>query len=293
MSKFISNRCWLETRNETLRSESKFIQITTETDSTFLVFCFSWLLEYVSSSMSESPLSEYSSSLGTSGTLGFLVLGGKAGGVASTEGLLSAGRDCAAAGPSVGMLRWNPLRFVCWRPMFSVLESCELTLPCRTDWGGDVLLEISGGLGERVWSSEEELTSNSWFWAADLEWWIPKGESKREEKRLVYGTVIKKFFFPSKILVKYYCIVHISSYKTATRIFIPGNSLSLGWETTNVTSSGEHCRISTTESCDRFSRLTSFTLNSLSPAGKSKKVELKTLHWTIQNVKRILEKDYN
>lgn len=84
--------------------------------------------------MSESPLSEYnSSSLGMSGTLDFLVLGGKAGGVASTEGLLSVGMDCTGAGPSVGTLRWNPLRLVCRRPALSVLESCELMLPCRMD----------------------------------------------------------------------------------------------------------------------------------------------------------------
>lgn len=193
--------------------KSEFFQITTETNSTFLVICFSRLLEYVSSSISESPLSEYSSSLGTSGTLAFLVLGGRAGG-ASAAGLL------VVEISSVGRLRWNPL---VWRwPALSVLESWELTLSGRDDWGADVLLKVREGMGEAACSWEGESTPISCFGVAefDLMFWIPVGESEMGVRSLLlYMRFLDVFLMFSRCLLWKTLICHNKeTHKNITQI---------------------------------------------------------------------------
>lgn len=142
-----------------LLSSFQHCGIHLSSDYTFWSLSFSWLPEYVSSSISESPLSEDSGSLGISCTFwAFLVLGGRAGGVPSWVGW-------AAGGPSGGGLRWKPLSWAWGRLVLSVWELFRLS------WrrpGGDTetLGAGGGGLGDPAFSSDDESKSASVLWAA-------------------------------------------------------------------------------------------------------------------------------
>lgn len=108
---------------------------------TFLTLNLSWLLlENVSSSMSESPLSECSETLGAPDTLAFRVLGGRAGGRGSAD-TLAAGRPSWLADTAALALCKH-----CCTP----LAGAWLTLAVPPLKGNRELREVCWWLGDEV-----------------------------------------------------------------------------------------------------------------------------------------------
>lgn len=166
---------WIRSPGETaiMWASHKYVHKHPHSRHTFFTLSFSWLLEWVSSSMSESPQSECSETLGASGTLAFLVLGGRAGGAGSKpilgSGLCWWATDAAAtaavAAPSGPW--WMPLAggwLILATPL--VLESWELRLVCwrseaEEDEGVAVLWMRRLGLPVPTCSSDDDSKSGS------------------------------------------------------------------------------------------------------------------------------------
>lgn len=107
---------------------------------TFFTLNLSWLLENVSSSMSESPLSECSETLGASDTLAFRVLGGKAGGRGS------------AATPPAGLPSWlaDAAALALCKHCCTPFAGAWLTLAVPTLTGNRGLRGVCWWVGEEV-----------------------------------------------------------------------------------------------------------------------------------------------
>lgn len=194
---------------------------------TFLTLSFSWLLEYVSSSMSESPQSECSDTLGASNSFAFLVLGGRAGGVGS-EPWLESGLWCWALDRAVEAA--EALSRYCWTPLAGgwlslgaalPLEVWEVRLACcctgdEAEEGEPALWRGGLGLAVPACSSDEVSKSSSRLWPESstfrgvLAWkgrWPEEDSGKDEEveEQRCQSTSLETIRMEHKVGLVYLC----------------------------------------------------------------------------------------